>query len=126
MSIKFDSKDLNNVILIGDRLLIKPTAAQERTKSGLYLPPGVKEKEKIQQGYIVKVGPGYPIPAVQEANESWKNQEEVKYVPLQARVGDLAVFLQSGGHEIFFNNEKYFILSNSAILMLVRDDGLMV
>ena len=55
MSIKFESKDLAKVILIGDHLLIKPTTLQERTKSGLFLPPGVKEKEPVQQGYIVKI-----------------------------------------------------------------------
>lgn len=124
MSLKFDSKDLDKVIIVGDRLLVKPTQQSDKTKSGLYLPPGVHEKEKIYQGYIVKVGPGYPIPAVHDVEETWKQKEDVKYVPLQAKVGDLAVFLQAGAHEIFFNNEKYYIISNAAILMLVRDEGL--
>ena len=50
---------LKKLIIIGDRLLIKPTRPDEKTASGLYLPPGVKEKEKVQQGYIIKAGPGY-------------------------------------------------------------------
>ena len=91
----------------------------------MYLPPTVREKESITSGYVVKVGPGYPIPAVTEVDEAWKNQdEEVKYLPLQARQGDLAVYLQNAGHEIEFNKKKYVILPHSAVMMLIRDDGL--
>ena len=53
---------LKKLIVIGDRLLIKLTKPDERTASGLYLPPGVQEKEKVQQGYMIKTGPGYAIP----------------------------------------------------------------
>ena len=81
---------LKKLIVIGDRLLIKPARPDERTASGLYLPPGVQEKEKVQQGYIIKTGPGYAIPMPVE-NESWKG-ETMKYVSLQAKEGDLAIF----------------------------------
>ncbi len=97
------------------------------TKTGLYLPPTVQEKEKVQSGYVVRVGPGYPIPAVTEIEEAWKpKQEEVRYIPIQAKVGDLAVYLQDSGYEIEFNNEKYLIISHSFILMLIRDEGLFI
>lgn len=66
---------LKKLIVIGDRLLIKPGNAGERTASGLYLPPGVQEKEKVQQGYVIKTGPGYAIPVPLE-EESWKGEEE--------------------------------------------------
>ena len=83
---------LKKLIIIGDRVLIRPTRPNERTQTGLYLPPGVQEKEKVQQGYVIKIGPGYAIPMPPE-EESWKGQEEqVKYVPLQAREGDLASY----------------------------------
>lgn len=63
-----------------------------KTQSGLYLPPTVQENEKVHSGYIVKVGPGYPISAMTDEDEPWKEKrEEVKYVPLQAQVGDLAI-----------------------------------
>ncbi len=113
------------IILVGDRVLVKPKTPENKTKSGLYLPPTVHEQEKIQSGYIVKVGPGYPIPALADPDESWKpNREEIRYVPLQAREGDVAVYLQNTGHEIEFKNEKYIILPHSSILMLIRDEGL--
>lgn len=53
---------LKKLIVIGDRVLVRPAKGDERTESGLYLPPGVQEKEKVQQGYVVKTGPGYVIP----------------------------------------------------------------
>lgn len=123
MHITPDNK-LKKLIIIGDRVLIRPTRPNERTETGLYLPPGVQEREKVQQGYIIKIGPGYAIPMPPE-DEPWKNSEEqVKYLPLQAREGDLAIFLLSGATEIMYQGEKYFIAPQSAILMLEREEDL--
>ena len=112
------------LVVIGDRVLIKLTRPDERTASGLYLPPGVQEKEKVQQGYIIKTGPGYAIPMPVD-DEPWKqDDDQVKYVPLQAKEGDLAIFLLSGATEVMYENEKYFIVPQSAILMLEREEDL--
>ena len=111
-------------VVIGDRVLIQPRAAEEQTSSGLYLPPTVHEKEKIHSGYIIKAGPGYPISSDTD-DEPWRQEEtRVKYIPLQAREGDLAIYLQKHAYEIEFNNEKYIIIPQSAILMLIRDEEL--
>jgi co-chaperonin GroES (HSP10) len=110
------------LIVIGDRVLIRLAKPNERTEAGLYLPPGVQEREKVQQGYIIKTGPGYAIPLPVE-DEPWKTKEEqVRYVPLQAREGDLAIFLLSGATEVLYENEKYYIVPQSAILMLEREE----
>jgi chaperonin GroES len=123
MHISSDNK-LKKLIVIGDRVLIQLTKPNERTESGLYLPPGVQEKEKVQQGYIIKAGPGYAIPVPIE-EESWKPEEEkIKYVPLQAKEGDLAIFLLSGATEVVYEGEKYYIVPQSAILMLEREESL--
>jgi co-chaperonin GroES (HSP10) len=112
------------LIVIGDRMLIRPASQNERTESGLYLPPGVQEKEKVQQGFVIKTGPGYAIPMPVE-NESWKAEEDqVKYLPLQAKEGDLAIFLLSGATEVIYEGDKYFIVPQSAILMLEREEDL--
>jgi len=125
MSLIIEEKDLNKFILIGDRVLIRPKNPKGKTASGLYLPPNVEENEKTQSGYIVKVGPGYPIPAMTDVDEPWKEKkEQVQYVPLQAKAGDLAVYLNKSGWEIEFNKEKFIILPHSSILMLIRDEGL--
>ena len=125
MPLVIEESDLEKFIVVGDRVLIKPKSPQEKTKTGLYLPPGVQEKEKIHQGYVLKVGPGYPIPAINEVDEPWKDRrEEVKYVPLQPKSGDLAIYLQNSAYEIEFKNERYVIVPHSAILMLIRDESL--
>ena len=80
---------LKKLIVIGDRILIRPAKPNERTETGLFLPPGVQEKEKVQQGYVIKTGPGYAIPMPPE-NESWKSEEEqIKYALMLEREEDL-------------------------------------
>ena len=116
---------LDKINVVGDRVLVKPRKESGRTNSGLYLPPGVREKEKIQYGYVVKSGPGYPIPLPIDNDEPWKKEDEkIKYVPLQVKEGDLAVFLQAGAYEVLYQGEKYFIVSQSSILMIERDEDL--
>jgi co-chaperonin GroES (HSP10) len=125
MGVLLDEKDLDKLIVIGDRILIRPKVPQSKTKTGLLLPPGVNENEKVQIGYVMKVGPGYPIPSVNDVDEPWKiRSDEPKYVPLQPKVGDQAVYLQNSAIEIEFNNEKFVVVSHSAILLLLRDSGL--
>ena len=122
---KADNTHLHRLVVVGDRVLIKPKTLTNKTKSGLFLPPGYKEKEEIRTGYIIKVGPGYPIPAAGEEDEPWKQSEEsIKYIPLQAREGDLAIFLQKGAIEIVYDDEKYFIVPQQSILLLERDEEL--
>jgi len=124
MELTADNK-LKKIIVVGDRVLIRLKKPNEKTGSGLYLPPGVQEKEKVQQGYIIKTGPGYPIPLPTEDQEPWLDSDEkVKYVPLQAKEGDLAIFLLSGAHEVIYENEKYFIVPQHSILMLEREQEL--
>lgn len=125
MALVIEEKDFEKFILVGDRVLIKPKTPQQKTKSGLYLPHGVQEKEKIHAGYVIKVGPGFPIPSITDVDEPWKEKkDDVQYVPLQPHTGDLAIYLQNSAFEIEFNNEKYIIVNHHAILMLIRDDGL--
>ena len=123
MHLTSDNK-FKKLVVIGDRVLIQPSRPNERTDSGLYLPPGVQEREKVQQGYVIKTGPGYAIPMPVD-EEPWKHQDEqVKYVPLQAREGDIAIFLLSGATEVLYEGEKYFIVPQSAILMLEREEDI--
>jgi co-chaperonin GroES (HSP10) len=115
---------LKRLIVVGDKILVKPKNPSDKTNSGLYLPPTVTEKEEIQSGYIIKVGPGYPLPA-QTEDEPWKETEEkVKYMPLQAQEGDLAIYLQRNAINVQYEGEKYVILPQAAILMLERFEDL--
>ncbi len=124
MKISPDNK-LKKLIVVGDRVLIRPSKQSEKTASGLYLPPGVQEKEKIQSGFVIKVGPGYPLPLPADEDDLWKAKEDqIKYLPLQAQEGDLAIFLQKGAIEVIYEDEKYFIVPQSSILMLEREEDL--
>ena len=124
MKVTPDNK-LKKLIVVGDRVLIQPVKQTDKTDSGLYLPPGVQEKEKIQSGYVIKVGPGYPLPLPADDDEMWKGKDDqVKYLPLQAQEGDLAIFLQRGAVEVIYEKEKYFIVPQASILMLEREEDL--
>jgi chaperonin GroES len=121
-------KPFEKLIVVGDRVLIKPKSLSNKTKTGLFLPPGYSEKEEIQSGYVMKVGPGYPIPSVSdEDTEAWKSyssDEKVRYIPLQPRTGDLAIYLAKGAIEILYNGDKYYVVPQHSILLLERDDTL--
>ena len=117
-------QNVDKVQMVGDQVLVKALKPQETTPSGLYLPPSVHQKEALQSGYIIKIGPGYPIPQT-DIEAPWKEKhEEPKYVALQAKEGDLAVFIQNRAYELSIAGEKYLMISHNSILMLVRDDKL--
>ena len=116
---------LEKLIIIGDRVLIKPLSASEKTHAGLDLPPGVQEKEQVRRGYVMKAGPGYPVPIPAE-DETWrKTDDNVKYIPLQVKEGDLALYIQRDAVEVIYSNEKYFIVPQHSILLVERDEELL-
>ena len=112
------------LLVVGDRVLVAHDEGQERTDTGLYLPQGVQEKEKVQGGRIVKTGPGYPIPDPSALEiEPWQTPKfDNKYFPLQAHEGDYCIFLRNAGIEIEFEKNKYVVVPHSAILVLLRND----
>ncbi|GAB5047243.1 co-chaperone GroES [Thermodesulfovibrio sp. TK110] len=115
-------KTQRKLIIVGDRVLIEPDERME-TRAGLFLPPTVKEKDKVIGGRVIKVGPGYPVNDISVVlEEPWKqtNAEPIKYIPLQAQEGDYALFLKDAGIEIEFEEKKYLIVPHSAILALIR------
>ena len=113
------------IIIIGDRVLVRPEENIGKTNSGLYLPPSVQEKEKVQGEYVIKTGPGYPIGAPIDDDEPWRDKKSTKYIPLQAHEGDFALFLRKDAIDVEFENEKLVIISQSAILLLFRDEDLL-
>jgi chaperonin GroES len=120
-------KTRKKIILVGDKVLIAPDKEADRTAHGLYLPPGVKEKEKIQGGIVVQVGPGFAVPNPHYIDqEQWSTtpREPVKYIPLQAEEGDYALFLRDAAVEIEYDGTMYLIVSHSSILMLIRREDL--
>jgi chaperonin GroES len=112
------------MLVVGDRILLQLDDGEDKTKSGLYLPASVREKEKVATGRVVRVGPGYPIPNPNYTDdEPWSTpREPMRYIPLQAKEGDYAMFLREQGVEVEFEGMKYLIVPQSAVLLLVRDE----
>ena len=113
------------LIVVGDRVLILPEGDADRTEHGLYLPPTVREKERIQTGLVVTVGAGYPVPNPNFIDqEPWSTtpKDPVKYIPLQAEEGDIAIFLRDQAIEIEYEAKKYLIVPQTAILILLRKE----
>ncbi|MDD3295739.1 MAG: co-chaperone GroES family protein [Candidatus Omnitrophica bacterium] len=110
------------LIPVGDRVVVSLDKDQLKTDSGLYLPQGVKEKDKIQAGRVVKTGPGYPVPDPSLlSSEPWAKVPVEKYFPLQVRENDYCIFLKEQGIEISFEKKKYIVIPHSAILVLIRE-----
>lgn len=120
MKTKDQSKKL---VVIGDRVLIEPENASERTEVGLYLPQTVLEKEQVQAGRVVAVGPGIPLPEPGSTDdEPWRQSTNTpRYLPVQVEEGDFALFLKKASIEIKWEEAKYLIVPQAAILVVVRD-----
>jgi chaperonin GroES len=86
---------------MGDRLVVKPTQSDEKTKSGIYLPDTAKEKS--QEGKVIAVGPG-------------KMSDEGKRIPMDVEVGDIIIYAKYGGSEIKLDDEELIIMHESDIL----------
>ena len=113
------------LIVVGDRLLISPEEGEERSRVGLYLPASAVDSQAVQGGKVVATGPGTPISAPTELDdEPWKiGGGEARFLPVQARVGDYAIFFRRAAVEITFDGEKYLVVPQAAILTLVRDEA---
>ncbi len=110
------------LIVVGDRVLIAPEEGEERTNVGLYLPATAIESRQVQGGKIVATGPGTPMiePASMD-DEPWKiRSSEIRYQPMQAEVGDYALFFRKAAVEITFEEKTYLVVPQAAILVLVR------
>ena len=117
-------KNNKNLIVVGDRVLVRIEEGEDRTKVGLYLPATAVESQTVQGGTIVATGPGHPMPSLDSAvgDEPWKEQaRDLRFVPMQARRGDYALFFRKAAVEITFESERYLVVPQAAILALVRE-----
>ena len=112
------------LIVVGDRVLIQPEEGEDRSKVGLYLPATAMDSQAVQGGIVVATGPGNAVSAPTElSDEPWKiGSPEPRYVPLQAELGDYAVFFRKAAVEITFEGEHYLVVPQAAILTLVREE----
>ncbi len=90
---------------LGDRILIRPLEAEEKTKGGIIVPDTAKEKP--QEGKVVAVGKG-------------KMLESGKIEPVEVKVGDKVLYGKYSGTEIKLNGEEHLIVKEEDILAIVE------
>ena len=112
------------LLVVGDRVLISPENGEERTRVGLYLPATAVDTQQVQEGLIMATGPGDPMPDASSFDEEpWKIDEKTpRFRPMQARIGDHAIFFRKAAVEISFEEKKYLVVPQAAILVLIRDE----
>src|SRR4051812_3754285 len=112
------------LIVVGDRVLVRLEEGEERTNVGLYLPPTAIDSQAVQGGTIVATGPGLPMPSLEvNSDEPWRTpSRETRFVPMQAKRGDFALFFRKAAVEITFEGSRYLVVPQTAILALVRDE----
>ena len=91
---------------IGDRIAVKPVAAEETTKSGIVLPGSAQEKP--HQGEVVAVGSGYVAQATGQR------------IPLEIKVGDKVVYVKHAGIEVKFDGEELVLLTENDVLVVIE------
>jgi co-chaperonin GroES (HSP10) len=105
---EFPKKQL---LLVGDRVLITPEEGEDRMRAGLYLPPTAVDAMQVQSGLVIAVGPGDPVADMSSGDdEPWKiGERQPRWRPMQARVGDHAIFFRKAAVEITFEEKRYLV-----------------
>lgn len=122
MDIRLGDRQL---VVVGDRVLCRIEDGESVTDAGLILPASVADQQAVQAGRIIALGPGVATsPAGFALDDDWEKQRaEPRYVAMQARVGDKAVFFKKAAIEISVDGQKLAVVPHGAILVLLRDHG---
>ncbi len=94
-----------NLQPLDDRIVVRPSEAEQTTASGLVIPDTAKEKP--QQGEVLAVGPGR------------RSDTSGEIIPLDVQVGDVVVYSKYGGTEITVDGEDLLILNGRDVLAKV-------
>ena len=90
---------------LGDRVLVKPDAAEQKTASGLYIASNAQEKP--QRGTVVAVGTG-------------KVNDKVERMPIDVKPGDTVIYGKFGGNEVKVDGEDYLLMRADDIYAIVE------
>lgn len=90
---------------LADRIVVKPTAAEEITKGGIVLPDTAKERPL--EGIVIAAGPG-------------KTLDKGSIAPMEVKVGDKVIYAKYGGTEVKVAGEAYVVLRQDDILAIVE------
>ncbi|MCS7053830.1 MAG: co-chaperone GroES [Ignavibacterium sp.] len=90
---------------LADRVIVKPSEAEEKTAGGIILPDTAKEKPI--EGTVVAVGPG-------------KVGDDGKLIKMEVKVGDRVLYGKYSGTEVTIDGEEYLIMRESDIFGIVN------
>ena len=90
---------------LGDRVLVKPDAAEQKTASGLYIASNAQEKP--QRGTVIAVGEG-------------KRDDSGNRIPVDVKAGDIVIYGKFGGNEIKIDGEEYLLMRADDIYAVVE------
>jgi chaperonin GroES len=90
---------------LGDRIVVKPLDAEEKTSGGIVLPDSAKERP--QTGEVIAVGPG-------------KTLDNGTVAPMEVTVGDKVVYSKYGGTEVKVDGQDVLIMRQDDILGVVE------
>lgn len=93
-----------NIKPLGDKVVVKPAKAEEKTESGIILPGSAQEKP--HQGTVVAVGPG-------------ARDDKGNHIPLDVKEGDRVIYGKFGGVDLKYDNEEYVVLPEKDILVVL-------
>lgn len=91
---------------LGDRVIVKPVAKEEMTKTGIILPDTV-DKERPEQGEVISIGPG-------------KVLENGQRAPMNVKVGDKVVFKKYSPDEVKIETVEYLVILESDIMAVIE------
>lgn len=90
---------------LGDRVLVKPEAAEQKTATGLYIASNAQEKP--QRGEVIAVGAG-------------KLNDKGERIAMDVKVGDTVIYGKFGGNEIKVDGEDYLLMRADDIYAVVE------
>jgi chaperonin GroES len=90
---------------LGDRIVVKPLDAEEKTSGGIVLPDSAKERP--QTGEVIAVGPG-------------KTLDNGTVAPMEVNIGDKVVYSKYGGTEVKVDGQDVLIMRQDDILGVVE------
>jgi chaperonin GroES len=91
---------------LDDRIVVKPSEAEQTTASGLVIPDTAKEKP--QQGEVIAVGPG-----------RWSDDKGT-HSALEVKKGDIVLYSKYGGTEVTIDGDDLLILTSRDVLAIVE------
>ena len=102
----------NKVIIpVGWTLIVKIDKVPETTRSGIFVPQGVRERQQEQaaEGTLVAIG-----------DEAWKKFDDFSFTP---DVGDRVMFAKYGGHYFVLDDQEYRLLNDQDIIGVIKEEG---